>query len=101
MKLARAALMKFFINRVCDNGIHYAGVLLRVYAKRTQIWRLGQYRAKVAKTFGPRYWQAIEKTSQCRFSSAVEQRFCKPKVGSSILSTGTNETPCFIGFFAT
>src|SRR5258707_12724605 len=24
-----------------------------------------------------------------RFSSAVEQRFCKPKVGSSILSTGT------------
>ena len=25
----------------------------------------------------------------CRFSSAVEQRFCKPKVGSSILSTGT------------
>ena len=26
-----------------------------------------------------------------RFSSAVEQRFCKPKVGSSILSTGTNE----------
>src|ERR1700732_4907110 len=26
----------------------------------------------------------------CRFSSAVEQRFCKPKVGSSILSTGTN-----------
>src|ERR1700720_1857036 len=30
-------------------------------------------------------------TIQCvsRFSSAVEQRFCKPKVGSSILSTGT------------
>ena len=26
-----------------------------------------------------------------RFSSAVEQRFCKPKVGSSILSTGTSE----------
>src|SRR5579871_2195484 len=26
----------------------------------------------------------------CRFSSAVEQRFCKPKVGSSILSTGTS-----------
>src|SRR4030088_3396890 len=25
-----------------------------------------------------------------RFSSAVEQRFCKPKVGSSILSTGTS-----------
>ena len=27
----------------------------------------------------------------CRFSSAVEQRFCKPKVGSSILSTGTSQ----------
>src|SRR5436189_3336691 len=27
-----------------------------------------------------------------RFSSAVEQRFCKPKVGSSILSTGTTKT---------
>src|SRR5712691_4234293 len=27
-----------------------------------------------------------------RFSSAVEQRFCKPKVGSSILSTGTSKT---------
>jgi hypothetical protein len=26
-----------------------------------------------------------------RFSSAVEQRFCKPKVGSSILSTGTSK----------
>ena len=25
-----------------------------------------------------------------RFSSAVEQRFCKPKVGGSIPSTGTN-----------
>ena len=30
-------------------------------------------------------------TSIRRFSSAVEQRFCKPKVGSSILSTGTIE----------
>jgi hypothetical protein len=28
-----------------------------------------------------------------RFSSAVEQRFCKPKVGSSILSTGTSYHP--------
>jgi hypothetical protein len=28
--------------------------------------------------------------SSRRFSSAVEQRFCKPKVGSSILSTGTS-----------
>ena len=31
-------------------------------------------------------------TSIRRFSSAVEQRFCKPKVGSSILSTGTTKT---------
>jgi hypothetical protein len=30
------------------------------------------------------------KATRCRFSSAVEQRFCKPKVGSSILSTGTS-----------
>ena len=35
----------------------------------------------------------LEKCSQylSRFSSAVEQRFCKPKVGSSILSTGTSK----------
>jgi hypothetical protein len=25
---------------------------------------------------------------------AVEQRICKPKVGSSILSTGTTKKPC-------
>jgi hypothetical protein len=50
---------------------------------------LGQLGAKVAKMFGRRYWQAIEASTKCRFSSAVEQRFCKPKVGSSILSTGT------------
>ena len=31
-----------------------------------------------------------------RFSSAVEQRFCKPKVGSSILSTGTTDTCAII-----
>ena len=30
-----------------------------------------------------------------RFSSAVEQRFCKPKVGSSILSTGTTNLSSF------
>jgi hypothetical protein len=33
--------------------------------------------------------QDIQRLS--RFSSAVEQRFCKPKVGSSILSTGTSK----------
>ncbi len=32
---------------------------------------------------------APKQSSIRRFSSAVEQRFCKPKVGSSILSTGT------------
>src|SRR4030088_1954086 len=36
----------------------------------------------------------------CRFSSAVEQRFCKPKVGSSILSTGTSETRKIIALAA-
>jgi hypothetical protein len=41
-----------------------------------------------------RYWRAsnfieIDQILR-RFSSAVEQRFCKPKVGSSILSTGTS-----------
>ena len=35
-----------------------------------------------------------------RFSSAVEQRFCKPKVGSSILSTGTTKSRLFVGLFA-
>jgi hypothetical protein len=30
-----------------------------------------------------------------RLSSAVEQRFCKPKVGSSILSAGTSKNPLF------
>ena len=34
-----------------------------------------------------------------RFSSAVEQRFCKPKVGSSILSTGTMTQASRQGFF--
>ena len=33
-------------------------------------------------------WPAI--ASSRRHSSAVEQRFCKPKVGSSILSAGTS-----------
>ena len=42
----------------------------------------------------------LEKCSQylSRFSSAVEQRFCKPKVGSSILSTGTSENNVLAGF---
>src|SRR5258705_8467397 len=48
--------------------------------------------------FRRRYWQAIEKTTKRRFSSAVEQRFCKPKVGSSILSTGTTTQASRQGF---
>ena len=39
-------------------------------------------------------------TSIRRFSSAVEQRFCKPKVGSSILSTGTIDMSIDFNFFA-
>jgi hypothetical protein len=48
----------------------------------------------------------IPKIFQClsRLSSAVEQRFCKPKVGSSILSAGTTKTLLFCriscGFYA-
>jgi hypothetical protein len=38
----------------------------------------------------------IALSTRCRFSSAVEQRFCKPKVGSSILSTGTNVCSGFL-----
>src|SRR5258708_38898216 len=47
---------------------------------------------------------APKQSSIRRFSSAVEQRFCKPKVGSSILSTGTTglaykiRVSCSIGF---
>jgi hypothetical protein len=32
----------------------------------------------------------IAKSLKCRVSSVVEQRFCKPLVGSSNLSPGTN-----------
>ena len=32
---------------------------------------------------------ALWRAGSSRFSSAVEQRFCKPKVGGSIPSTGT------------
>ena len=38
---------------------------------------------------GPRPCKMVADPWRGRFSSAVEQRFCKPKVGSSILSTGT------------
>ncbi len=43
-------------------------------------------------------WEAIRRLELqnpfiCRVSSAVEQRFCKPLVGSSILSPGTAFPP--------
>src|SRR6267154_5050454 len=49
----------------------------------------------IGQPFGGKTSRRIRKCSQylSRFSSAVEQRFCKPKVGSSILSTGTNVYP--------
>jgi hypothetical protein len=47
----------------------------------------------IGQPFGGKPAVELEKCSQylSRFSSAVEQRFCKPKVGSSILSTGTSK----------
>src|ERR1700756_1479704 len=47
----------------------------------------------VAKPQLSRFLNTIQRVS--RFSSAVEQRFCKPKVGSSILSAGTSKNPLF------
>src|SRR5262249_29455415 len=38
----------------------------------------------------PVRYLGYQKPQQCRVSSAVEQRFCKPLVGSSILSPGTS-----------
>src|SRR4051812_30258254 len=37
--------------------------------------------------------------ANCRISSVVEQRFCKPLVGSSNLSSGTTENYYFTGIF--
>jgi hypothetical protein len=58
---------------------------------------IGSHSAASAKLAKP---AAEISSSQCvgRFSSAVEQRFCKPKVGSSILSTGTTETAYLLAF---
>jgi hypothetical protein len=39
----------------------------------------------------PDWHRENAKSSKGRVSSAVEQRFCKPLVGSSILSPGTNK----------
>jgi hypothetical protein len=39
-----------------------------------------------------RQYLAQLRASPRYLSSAIEQRFCKPKVGSSILSTGTSKT---------
>jgi hypothetical protein len=58
--------------------------LRRLLALCGQVWYFGPRKIGgiTARFAGPRI-------SFRRFSSAVEQRFCKPKVGSSILSTGT------------
>jgi len=40
-------------------------------------------------TIGRRFLYSVKSTSPRRRSTAVVQRFCKPKVGSSILSAGT------------
>ena len=37
--------------------------------------------------------RSLPPPNQCRVSTAVVQRFCKPKVGSSILSPGTISSP--------
>jgi hypothetical protein len=39
----------------------------------------------------PSWYPENAKSLNSRVSSAVEQRFCKPLVGSSILSPGTNK----------
>src|SRR5215471_8275259 len=43
----------------------------------------------------------IRISKACRVSSVVEQRFCKPLVGSSNLSPGTNKSKSHAGFSAT
>jgi hypothetical protein len=35
----------------------------------------------------------LKRLQICRVSSAVEQRFCKPQVGGSRPSPGTNKSP--------
>jgi hypothetical protein len=70
----------------------------RQIAPALETRRLGQFGTKVAKLFLQRYSKPLETSARCRFSSAVEQRFCKPKVGSSILSTGTNKIKHLVHF---
>jgi hypothetical protein len=60
-----------------------------------QLWYLTARRPALRRVFAGKATEFRAANTRlkrvCRFSSAVEQRFCKPKVGSSILSTGTNE----------
>jgi hypothetical protein len=85
----------------------------RVKPAYDEMWVSGRARPAIhvflASTQGGRRWPGMTKTiarvdgadqaainrprHPSRFSSAVEQRFCKPKVGSSILSTGTTFAP--------
>src|SRR5579862_3848504 len=45
---------------------------------------------RLAEAGHPQYHRRIPKAGSGRVSSAVEQRFCKPKVGGSIPSPGTS-----------
>ena len=58
-------------------------------AKCELLPRLGERKKETNRLFFPELANCLIVSGTCRFSSAVEQRFCKPKVGSSILSTGT------------
>ena len=49
----------------------------------------GQKSVKVLEMFAKPWRQRLENADKRRLSSAVEQRFCKPKVGGSIPSAGT------------
>src|SRR4051794_32184019 len=51
------------------------------------IWVARWLQTAIIEASAPIFAECAQPVS--RFSSAVEQRFCKPKVGSSILSTGT------------
>ncbi len=73
------------------------GVIWPLLAPRCGAWYRACQAPRLACTPLCTPWgrrQRADLVSNCnylasRFSSAVEQRFCKPKVGSSILSTGT------------
>jgi hypothetical protein len=70
--------------RLCTG---WAGVRLGVSS-----WRLGiGQRTDLTRQPRTDYRRLIAHARQCRLSSGVEQRFCKPLVGGSNPSAGTNE----------